>query len=136
MAQVLILVHSPYPEGRKKTSVGTALGWFGVKTHSLLNNHVTSLGYPSNHDNALIMHEVNSQFKRFRTPTNAEYPNDMIEGNYFFSLFGLPIGISGGPWIADFGSDREGGDDNNVVGMYFLRNVLTIRHLFLQRRRS
>jgi hypothetical protein len=26
------------------------------------------------------MHEVNSQFKRFRTATNAEYPNDMIEG--------------------------------------------------------
>lgn len=70
-----------------KVSAGTVLGYFGVKTNNLNNNHVTSLGYPSNHDGALIMHEVNSQFKRFRTPTNAEYPNDMIEGEAFPSHF-------------------------------------------------
>lgn len=94
-----------------------------MKTNNLNNNHVTSLGYPSNHDAALIMHEVNSQFKRFRTPTNAEYPNDMIEGEAFPLFTHFTKGISGGPWISDFGGDRESAQSvNNVVGISSYRD--------------
>jgi len=78
-------------------SVGQLLGWMGVKTYALLNNQATTVGYPTNFNSGLIMHEVSSQYRRTRSEVGTiEYPNDMTEG------------ISGGPWVADIGDPTIG----------------------------
>eukprot|EP01126_Amoeba_proteus_P022377 TRINITY_DN22629_c0_g1_i1.p1 TRINITY_DN22629_c0_g1~~TRINITY_DN22629_c0_g1_i1.p1 ORF type:complete len:363 (-),score=55.38 TRINITY_DN22629_c0_g1_i1:185-1273(-) len=101
-----------FSNGTKETiSLGTLLGWFGIKTQALVDNHVSSLGYPSNQDQAQEMHQVDSQFRRMRNSYDAEYPNDMTEG------------ISGGPWVSDFGKQTSPlRGCNQIVGVSSYRD--------------
>eukprot|EP01121_Diplochlamys_sp_Union-15-3_P008410 TRINITY_DN222_c0_g1_i2.p1 TRINITY_DN222_c0_g1~~TRINITY_DN222_c0_g1_i2.p1 ORF type:complete len:234 (-),score=39.41 TRINITY_DN222_c0_g1_i2:94-795(-) len=89
--------------------IGKRLGYFGYKTNNLVNNHVTMLGYPANLDAGEKMHQVNSAYKRLKSPNCVEYPSDMGGGS------------SGGPWVQDFGEPALGqsiiGYPNIIVGI-------------------
>lgn len=42
----------------QQISIGDCLGWFGISTNNLVDNHVTSLGYADNFDFGARMHQV------------------------------------------------------------------------------
>lgn len=44
--------------GGQSISIGDCLGWFGLSTNNLVDNHVTSLGYADNFDWGGKMHQV------------------------------------------------------------------------------
>jgi len=92
---------------RGQTRIGLSLGWLGWRTLSLLNNHVTILGYPLNLDQARILQQTNAQVTRASAPNSAE-AGTFQEG-----------GASGGPWVQDWGVTAGGQPANTlqIVGI-------------------
>lgn len=82
--------------GSQVKRIGDVVGWFGYRTNALVNNHTKKLGYPGNHDNGQIMHQVDSQ--------------DFEPGGQDTRLFGSDMrgGSSGGPWVENFGIKAAG----------------------------
>jgi V8-like Glu-specific endopeptidase len=76
--------------------LGDITGWFGWQTNSLYPNHVTMLGYPCNLDSCQKMHQVDSESFGVQEPNTVVYGADMGGG------------VSGGPWIQNFGPKSVG----------------------------
>jgi hypothetical protein len=92
---------------RGQNRPGASLGWLGWRTSSLLNNHVTILGYPCNLDSCQILQRTDAQVTRARSPNSAE------AGSYHEG------GASGGPWVQDWGNNAAGQPANTlqIVGI-------------------
>ena len=95
-------------EGQK---IGDVTGWLGYELRTLVDNHVTMLGYPQNHDSGERMHQVNTGDWFDFGDNTAAYGSDMGGGS------------SGGPWVQNFG-ERAAGQTrgknampNRVVGV-------------------
>lgn len=76
--------------------IGDVVGWYGYRTNALENNHTKKIGYPGNHDNGQIMHQVDSE--------------DFEPGGQNTRLYGSDMrgGSSGGPWVENFGVKAAG----------------------------
>ncbi|MBI3799300.1 MAG: trypsin-like serine protease [Deltaproteobacteria bacterium] len=76
--------------------IGDVTGWLGWQTNALSNNHITVLGYPVNLDRGLKMAQTTAQ--TFESGGNNTY------------IYGSAMrgGVSGGPWIQDFGVQPVG----------------------------
>lgn len=95
--------------------IGDVVGWLGVKTKTLLPNHVTMLGYPINFDGGQWMHQIASGSLKKGEKNTVIYGNDMRWGS------------SGGPWIQNFGLPSpeqntgrnlsKNGAPNRIVGV-------------------
>ena len=91
--------------------IGMVTGWLGVKTRSLHPNHAHMLGYPSNLDRGMKMHQVAAQSYGSGGINTIIYGSDMGPGS------------SGGPWIQNFQSlaiGQTGGSNagsNLVIGV-------------------
>ena len=95
----------------EEQKIGDVTGWLGYELRTLVDNHVTMLGYPENHDRSERMHQINSgDWFDFGDDTVA-YGSDMGGGS------------SGGPWVQNFGERSEGqtrgknAKQNRVVGV-------------------
>lgn len=82
--------------GSQTKKIGQVTGWLGYRTNALNPNHTKKLGYPGNHDNAQIMHQVDSQHFRNGGQSTVLYGSDMRGGS------------SGGPWVENFGVKAAG----------------------------
>jgi len=82
--------------GSQIKRIGDVVGWYGYRTNALVNNHTKKVGYPGNHDNAQIMHQVDSQDFRSGGQNTRLYGSDMRGGS------------SGGPWVENFGVKAAG----------------------------
>ena len=82
--------------GSQVKKIGEVTGWFGYRTNALMPNHNKKLGYPANHDNGQIMHQVDSQHFRAGGQNTVLYGSDMRGGS------------SGGPWVENFGVKASG----------------------------
>jgi len=82
--------------GSQIKRIGDVVGWFGYRTNALVNNHNKKLGYPGNHDQGQIMHQVDSADFRSGGQNTRLYGSDMRGGS------------SGGPWIENFGVKAAG----------------------------
>jgi V8-like Glu-specific endopeptidase len=76
--------------------IGAILGWLGVLANRLSPNHVLSLGYPSNIDGGMKMHQAASQSIGSTGLNTIAYGSDMEHGS------------SGGPWVQNFGEAGVG----------------------------
>ena len=91
--------------------IGDVVGWLGYRTNALHNNHTKKIGYPGNHDQGQIMHQVDSQDVGSGTQNTWLYGSDMGRGS------------SGGPWVMNFGMQavgQSGGHQpwpNRIVGV-------------------
>ena len=97
--------------GSQIKKIGQVTGWLGYRTNALTPNHTKKLGFPGNHDNAQIMHQVDSQHFQNGGQGTVLYGSDMKGGS------------SGGPWVENFGvkaSGQTGGLrpwPNRIVGV-------------------
>ena len=82
--------------GGQVKRIGKVVGWYGYRTNSLVKNHTKKIGYPGNHDNGQIMHQVDSQDFKSGGQNTRLYGSDMRGGS------------SGGPWIMNFGVKAAG----------------------------
>ncbi len=95
----------------QESKIGHITGWLGWFANKLVPNHVTMLGYSGNHDKRQRMHQVNSGAWDCCDTNNAIYGSDMRRG------------ISGGPWVQNFGTKAKGQKGgkkkkmNRVVGV-------------------
>jgi V8-like Glu-specific endopeptidase len=91
--------------------IGQVVGWMGYRTNALNPNHTKKIGYPGNHDNGQIMHQVDSQHAGNGGQNTVLYGSDMRGGS------------SGGGWVENFGvaaAGQTGGLKpwrNRVVGV-------------------
>jgi len=97
--------------GSQVKRIGKVTGWLGYRTNALLRNHTKKIGYPGNHDNAQIMHQVDSQSYKVGGQNTVLYGSDMRGGS------------SGGAWIENFGRKAVGQTgglkpwSNRIVGV-------------------
>lgn len=82
--------------GSQTRKIGEVVGWFGYRTNALNPNHTKKIGFPGNHDNGQIMHQVDSQHIQNGGQNTVLYGSDMRGGS------------SGGPWIENFGVKAVG----------------------------
>lgn len=91
---LLVLQDQTLEDDNEPTRIGDWTGWLGWQINELASNHIHMLGYPSNFDRGLKMHQVTTQAFRVRKST-VEYGSDMEAGS------------SGGPWIENVGTDSR-----------------------------
>jgi V8-like Glu-specific endopeptidase len=84
--------------------IGDVTGFLGFQTRKLLPNHAHLLGYPTNLDAGMKMHQVTAGSFQEAFPNAAEYGSDMRNGS------------SGGPWIQNFGQEAKGQTGNMNAG--------------------
>lgn len=82
--------------GSQTKKIGQVVGWMGYRTNALNPNHTKKIGYPGNHDNGQIMHQVDSQHFSNGGQNTVLYGSDMRGGS------------SGGGWIENFGIAAAG----------------------------
>lgn len=98
-------------EDQDNRTIGERIGWLGIKTEALHNNHVKMLGYPANIDRGEKMHQSNAAAAEVGLAETVLYGSNMGGG------------ASGGPWIQNFGvsgQDEPTGERyqrNYVVGV-------------------
>lgn len=80
-----------YVEDLNNVNLAARVGKLGVAYGVVAPNHVTQLGYPCNINSCLRMHRVDSSSHRFGGSNCFEYGSDMRQG------------VSGGPWVQNFG---------------------------------
>ena len=91
--------------------IGDVVGWAGYRTGALSPNHTKKIGYPGNHDNGEVMHQVDSGWHEDADNNTVLYGSDMRGGS------------SGGGWFENFGVKAEGQNGalndspNRVVGV-------------------
>jgi V8-like Glu-specific endopeptidase len=89
--------------------IGDVVGFLGYQTGKLIPNHAHLLGYPTNLDGGMKMHQVTAGSFREVSPNAQEYGSDMGGGS------------SGGPWVQDFGQVADGQTGkriaNRVIGV-------------------
>ena len=91
--------------------LGDVVGWAGFRTAALMPNHTKKIGYPGNHDQGEVMHQVDS--------------GDHEDGGEGTVLYGSDMrgGSSGGAWFENFGVPAEGqqgallSTPNQIVGV-------------------
>lgn len=76
--------------------ISNMTGTLGWKTNNLAPNHITLLGYPTNHDKGMKMHQVTSGSWLPEEAGNVLYGSDMGGGS------------SGGPWVQNFNVKAKG----------------------------
>jgi len=89
--------------------IGNYLGWFGWQTSALIGNHATTIGYPGNLDSGQRMIISNSQV----------FNRNGVAGEIGTAMW---KGLSGGPWIQDFGIQSTGQSvtstgPNRIIGI-------------------
>jgi hypothetical protein len=77
-------------------TLGSVVGAFGWQTGRLSHNHFTTLGYPCNLDDCLLMQRNDAQTSGFGGN------NTWTEGS------DMGLGVIGGPWVQDFGQAPKG----------------------------
>ncbi len=82
--------------GSQVKKIGEVVGYYGYRTNALVNNHTKKIGYPGNHDNGQIMHQVDSEDFKSGGQNTRLYGSDMRGGS------------SGGGWVENFGIKAAG----------------------------
>ena len=85
-------------------TLGSVVGTLGARTFGLRFNHFTTLGYPANLDSAMLMQRNDAQTSFFGGNNTWTQGSDMGPG------------ISGAPWVQDFGLNPTG-PSNLIVGV-------------------
>ena len=88
-------------QDKSSGKIGSVVGTLGWMTNSLAPNDLTILGYPTNHDKGMKMHQVHSGQWEPEDAGNFIYGSDMGGGS------------SGGPWVQNFNVKAKGQKGGN-----------------------
>jgi len=106
---VILLANKVVGSGSPKR-IGDVTGFLGYKTNAILGNQLTVVGYPCNLDSCNLPQRTDAQSEVSAAPNTAQLGSDSRGG------------VSGGPWVQDWGNGASGqpareGNGNLTTGV-------------------